>query len=169
MQRHLPPTGVTPGPPGQRDLNLGLAPFGVYNSRLCFAVLLSALVAVAHPVSGDDSKAARTVAPLNATPLDVSHMPIPVGVDGGQPAPPARPRRWSGNSERGGRHGSPLVLHHDDASPRGCRPAPRASWRDRRSSSVAPQQSDSKPAPFWLGEIAIRELCAAVWYGCRPP
>ena len=80
MQRHYPSTWVTPGPSGQRDLNLGLATLGVYQSHLGFAVLPSALVAIAHSVSGEDSKAARAVTPLNATPLDVGHMPIPVGL-----------------------------------------------------------------------------------------
>ena len=33
--------------------------------------------------------------------------PTPVVMDGAQPDPPARPRRWSGDSERGGRRGTP--------------------------------------------------------------
>jgi hypothetical protein len=60
-----------------------------------------------HGVAGDDSNTTRGVRPTNATSLDVGHRSIPVQTDGGQPAPPARPRRWSGDSERGGRRGSP--------------------------------------------------------------
>ncbi len=59
MQTHFPTTWVTPGPSGQRDFNLGLATLGIDESHLGFAVLLSALVAIAHPVPGDDSNAAR--------------------------------------------------------------------------------------------------------------
>jgi hypothetical protein len=72
--------GVTPAPSGQRDFNLGFATLGVDESHLGFAVLLSALIAIAHSVSGDDSKVARTVTPLNATPLNVRRTPIPVGI-----------------------------------------------------------------------------------------
>jgi len=68
---------------------------------------LPSVLPLAEPISGDDSKAARAVTPLNAPPLDVGHASIPVGIDGGRPAPRARPRRWSGDSERDGRRGSP--------------------------------------------------------------
>src|SRR5687768_2911 len=67
VQTHLSSTWVTPGPSGQRDLNLGLTALGINQSHLGFAVLPSALVAIAHPVLGDDSNAARAVRPANAT------------------------------------------------------------------------------------------------------
>src|SRR5688572_17576587 len=107
MQTHFPAPWVTPGPSGQRDPNLGLTTLGIDPSHLGFAVLSSALVAIAHPVPGADSHAARGVRLTDATSLDVSHTPTPVRTDGGRPAPRARPRRWSGGSERGGRRGSP--------------------------------------------------------------
>jgi hypothetical protein len=65
---------------GQRDFDFSLATLGIHQTHRGFAVLLSALVAIAHPVSGDDSKAARAVTPLNGTPLNGSHTPIPVGI-----------------------------------------------------------------------------------------
>ena len=80
---------------------------GIDQSHLGFAVLPSALVAIAHSVPGDDSRAARAVSPANATSLDVGHLPHPVRTDGCRLVPPAWPRRWSGDSERGGRRGTP--------------------------------------------------------------
>jgi hypothetical protein len=46
-------------------------------AHLGFAVLPSTLVAIVHSVSGDDSKAARAVRPLNATPPDVGDPLFP--------------------------------------------------------------------------------------------
>ena len=158
--RQVPPASAT---------SISALRCSAYQSHLGFAVLLSAPAAIAHPVSDDDSKATRTVTPLNATPLNVSHTPIPVQVDGGQLAPPARPRRWNSDSERGGRHGSPSGPDHDDASRRGCQPAPRASSRDRQSRSVAPSAIWPLTCSLLIRGIALRELSAAVWYGCRPP
>jgi hypothetical protein len=77
VQTHIAPTWVAPGPSRQSDFDFGLVTLGVYQSHLGFAVLLPAFVAIAHPVAGDDSKAARTVTPLNATPLDVGHPLFP--------------------------------------------------------------------------------------------
>ena len=77
VQTHIAPTWVAPGPSGQRDFDFSLATLGVYQTHLGFAVLLSALVPIAHSVSGNDSKAARAVPPQNATSLDVGHALLP--------------------------------------------------------------------------------------------
>lgn len=81
MQTHFPTAWVTPGPSGQSYLNLGLTTLGIDQSHLGFAVLPSALVAIAHPVPGDDSNATRGVRLTNASSLDMGHTPTPVRTD----------------------------------------------------------------------------------------